>query len=191
MLILKNKYYLYIENTRTFNLKLIKVKNKFVIIYRNNKKQEDIRALKIFRLECKRRSIAFFIANNVKLCRKVKADGLYISAYNKSLNSLFLKTVDFSIIGSAHNFREIALKRRQGCDKIILSRLFKTDYLKKTSFFGIVKFNLIIKNLGASFIPLGGIRYKNLGKLKLVNSSAFAILSDIKKKPANIINRLF
>jgi len=104
---------------------------------------------------------------------------------------LFLKTVDFSIIGSAHNFREIALKRRQGCDKIILSRLFKTDYLKKTSFFGIVKFNLIIKNLGASFIPLGGIRYKNLGKLKLVNSSAFAILSDIKKKPANIINRLF
>ena len=49
MLILKNKYYLYIENTRTFNLKLIKVKNKFVIIYRNNKKQEDIRALKIFR----------------------------------------------------------------------------------------------------------------------------------------------
>jgi hypothetical protein len=30
-----------------------------------------------------------------------------------------------------------------------------------------------------------------LGKLKLVNSSAFAILSDIKKKPANIINRLF
>jgi len=40
-------------------------------------------------------------------------------------------------------------------------------------------------------IPLGGIKYTNLNKLKLVRSDSFAILSEIKKKPAKIINRLF
>ena len=49
MLILKKKYYLFIENTREFNLNLIKIKNKFNIIYRNQTTKEKIQDLKIYR----------------------------------------------------------------------------------------------------------------------------------------------
>ena len=42
-----------------------------------------------------------------------------------------------------------------------------------------------------NLVPLGGIKLSNLNKLNLVKSNSFALLSEIKKKPANIINRLF
>ena len=40
-------------------------------------------------------------------------------------------------------------------------------------------------------IALGGIKEKNLNHLNSVFGEGIALLSEIKKKPANIINRLF
>ena len=60
------------------------------------------------------------------------------------------------IIGSAHNFAEIHTKLRQGCRKIILSRVFETNYVNKKTFYGITKFNLITKHFKNYFIALGG-----------------------------------
>ena len=114
-----------------------------------------------------------------------------ISSYNKefvNINKKFGKK--FEIIGSAHNFREISIKRKQGCKTVILSRLFKTDYNYKNSFLGITRFNLMTKNLMRNFIALGGIKSKNLMKIKMLNCEGIALLSEAKKKPA-IIRRLF
>ena len=41
MFILKNKYFLIIESIKDIDLKNIKKRNKFFIIYRNNKKNEN------------------------------------------------------------------------------------------------------------------------------------------------------
>ena len=97
---------------------------------------------------------------------------------------------NINVIGSAHNYKEIDQKIKQKCKTIILSRLFKTSYKNKVSFYGLVKFNLISKKYLVNLIPLGGIRNSNLLKLNLVNSNGFAIYSEIKKKPA-ISSRLF
>ena len=75
----------------------------------------------------------------------LKADGLYISAYNKSFRCLFLKNSKYSIIGSAHNAAEIQFKIKQGCKHILLSRLFKVSYDSNDNFLGIVKFNNFCK----------------------------------------------
>ena len=85
MLVFKKKYYLFVENTREFNLNLIKIRKKFNIIYRNQTTKENIEKIKIYRRNCKKNGINFYIANNTSLLSKVKADGLYISAYNKNL----------------------------------------------------------------------------------------------------------
>ena len=81
----KNNYYLYIENTQILDLNLIKIRNKFIIIYRNIHKKEELNQLFKFRLKCKQKGIKFFIANDIKLSMRIKADGLYLSAFNKSL----------------------------------------------------------------------------------------------------------
>ena len=83
-----------------------------------------------------------------------------------------------------------ALSKHKGCEVIILSRLFKTNYAGKEDFYGPIKFNLINKKYTINLIPLGGIKNSNLLKLNLINSNSFAIFSEIKKKPA-IANRLF
>ena len=98
--------------------------------------------------------------------------------------------LQFEIIGSAHSFREIRKKIIQGCNSILLSKLFLVSYDKKASYLGVIKFNNY-QNIFNNLIPLGGIKLKNLNCLSMVNSKGFALLSEIKKKPANIINRLF
>jgi len=184
MFIIKKNYYLYIDNTKSIDLNLIKKNSKIVIIYRNYKKKEKIDLIIRFRKICKTKNIKFLVANNVKLVKITKADGLYISAYNNNIYK------NIYTIGSAHSFSEINQKIKQMCKVIILSRLFKTQYRNKKGFFGILKFNLINQKYKYNLIPLGGINNSNLLKLNLIKSNGFGILSSIKKKPV-ITNRLF
>ena len=191
MLILKKKYYLFIENTRDFNLNLIKIKNKFNIIYRNQTTKERIQDLFIYRKNCRKNGVNFFVANDIKLLSKINADGLYISAHNKGLHTNNYSKRGFKIIGSAHNQRELDLKIKQGCSVIIFSRLFETSSPNKTGHLGVQKFNILSLRSKAELVPLGGINIKNLSKLNTVLAQSFACLSAIKKKPAKFINRLF
>ena len=191
MFVIKNKYFLIIENIKDIDLCNIKRTNKFVIILRNNKINQDLNKLKKFRIACKSKSIKFYIANNLKLATLIHADGIYLSSYNKSFKALNLKKSNFKIIGSAHNAREIFFKLKQGCCHILLSKLFSVDYSKGSSFLGVIKFNKYINTISKRLVPLGGIKTYNLNCLKTVNCEAFSILSEVKKKPANIINRLF
>lgn len=191
MFVLKNKYYLFIENTRDFNLNLIKIRNKFNIIYRNINIPNKIKDLLKFRNSCKKKGINFFIANDTKLLSKLNADGLYISAYNAKLSLNIYSNTKYEVIGSAHNQKEIDIKMKQGCETIIYSRLFQTNYNNKKGYLGVVKFNIISLRSKQNMAPLGGINEKNLNKMNIVKCNSFACLSAVKKKPANIINRLF
>ena len=190
MFISKNNYYLYIENTQTLNLSLLKKRNKFIIIYRTNGKLENIQHLRRFKRECSKRAIKFYVANDLVAAIKCKADGLYISSHNKKYYHGEFLNKTLKIIGSAHNLREIQQKKVQRCKNIVFSRLFNTNYQNKLDYLGIVRFNLRKLSFNTELIPLGGIRHKNLNSLKLVKSDSFALLSELKKKPA-IIRRLF
>ena len=191
MLVLKKKYYLFVENTREFNFNLIKIRNKFNVIYRNQDHKESIENLICFRKNCKRNGINFYVSNDTHLLFKLQADGLYISAHNKDLLLNGYAKKGFKIIGSAHNQSEIAMKVKQGCEAVIFSRLFQTKYPFKKGHLGIQKFNIISLRSKTELVPLGGINDKNLCKMKTVISKSFACLSAIKKKPAKVINRLF
>ena len=186
MFIIKTNYYLYIENTMSINLDHLRKNKKITIIYRNNGILENRTKLNAFKKKCKIKDFKFYIANNHKLAKSCKADGLYISSHNKKNYRLF----NNNLIGSAHNFKEIYEKIKQGCNTVILSRLFKTSYENKKNFLGVTKFNLIKKNYFIDLVPLGGITRNNLLKLNLVMSKGLCLLSEVKKKPT-ISNRLF
>ena len=186
MFAFKKNYFLILKNTKDLDIKNIKKKNKFNIIYRNYKIEEKIIDLLNFRKSCKVRGINFFVANNLNLCRILKSDGIYISSSNKNF---YPNNLNIDIIGSAHNIKEIFKKRKQRCRIIILSKLFKVDYDPSSNFYDITKFNQTIGQ-NKEIIPLGGIKLSNLNKLKIIKSDGLAIMSEIKKKPA-IIRRLF
>ena len=191
MVILKNKYFLIIENIKDISLENIKKRFKFNIIYRNNKKLEDLHRLRVFRKECKSKDIKFFVANDYNLSSKLKADGIYLSAYNKDLKYLNYMKSNFVIIGAAHNIKEINLKIKQGCKYILLSRLFQVSYKPEMNYLGINKFNFYASNIFKKIVALGGINTSNINKMKIVNCDSFALMTEIKKKPAKIFSRLF
>ena len=182
MVIIKNYYYLYIEDLLQIDFINSKYNKKINIIYRSKKKEKIYNILKL-RQKCKAKKFKFFIANNERLAKICKADGLYISASNKKryYNNL-------AKIGSAHNIKEINEKISQNCKTVICSRLFSTKC--KKGFLGVPKFNLLTINTKVSLIPLGGINFQNLLKLNIVKCEGFACLSVLKKKPA-ISSRLF
>ena len=184
MIIIKKKYYIYIENITELNVDSLKTNKKIHVILRNIKNNKINEIIK-FRKKCNNKKIKFYIANDLRVVNKCNADGLYISAYNKK--KYF---PNINKIGSAHNIKEINEKIRQGCKEIIFSRLFKTNYINKKGFLGVIKFNLLNLAFNKNINPLGGINNKNLLKLNLINSQGFAVLSAVKKKPS-IATRLF
>ena len=191
MFAIKNKYFLIIENIKDIDLRNIKLINKYIIIYRNSNKIHNIDKLIKFRRYCKSKKIDFYVSNDEKLTSDLRADGLYISAHNINLRLTKLKKSNYKIIGSAHNVKELNIKILQGCSSIIFSRLFEVSHPFKKNFLGIIKFNLFKLSRKENLVPLGGINLSNLNKLKMVKSNSFALLSEVKKKPAKLFNRLF
>jgi thiamine-phosphate pyrophosphorylase len=171
------KYYYFIDK---FNINEIKNLNKKVnIIFRNyqtNYKVDNIKELKIF---CKKTNRKLFLANNINLAYKLKLDGIYIPSFNKTFNILKYNTKNFEVLGSAHNFKELIIKKKQRVKTIFISPLFKSP--KNNKYLDIYRFNIYSKFFSKNVIALGGIRKYNLKKLNMLNCKGFAAITFFKK----------
>ena len=167
-----NKYY-FISKFDTNNIN--KQDKQTIIIYRNyTALSTDEKLILKIKKYCKKKTIKFYLSNNVKLAIKLNLDGAYIPSFNKKLDHLsYSLKKKFEIIGSAHNLKEIRLKEKQKVKKIFLSSLFK----KNKNFLGINKFRLLSKHTKKEIVVLGGISYKNKKKLSLINQKDFAGIS--------------
>ena len=124
-----NKYY-FINNFDTNNID--RQDKQTIIIYRNySAKIIDQTLILKIKKYCKKKLIKFFLSNNVKLAIQLDLDGAYIPSFNKSLKHLsFSRKKNFEIIGSAHNLKEIRLKKIK-----MWKKFFYPLYLKKIKIF--------------------------------------------------------
>ena len=123
---------------------------------------------------CKRKGIKFYLSNNIKLAIRLDLDGVYIPSFNKNFNHLnFSLKKKFTIIGSAHNIKEIRIKEVQKVENIFLSSLFK----KNKNYLGLNKFKLLSKLTEKKIVALGGISKQNIKSLQLLNNFEFAGIS--------------
>ena len=148
---------------------------KTTIIYRNYTSENiDENLVLIFKNLCKKNSNKFLISNNIKLAMRLNLDGVYIPAFNKNTTHLsYSFKKGFSILGSAHNYKEIKIKEKQHVQEIFLSSIFK----KNKNFLGINKFKNLTKQTSKIVIALGGISNKNFKKLRLTRCKGFAGIS--------------
>mgnify|MGYP001332146638 CR=1 FL=1 len=152
------------------------------VIYRNySKDNRSIELVKIAKA-CKKKKYQFFVSNDIKLALKYKANGIYIPSFNKSERFQNLEKKNFTILGSAHNQKEIHEKTLQNCKIIFLSPLFNVE--KSKYYLDICKFNFLTLSNKSNFVALGGINLKNIKKLKMLHAKGFAGISIFKKKPA-------
>ena len=165
------KYY-FINKFDTNNID--KQDKQTTIIYRNYSTKIDPSLILKIKSYCKKKSIKFYLSNNIKLAINLNLDGVYIPSFNKSLKHLaYSYKRNFKIIGSAHNLKEIRIKENQNVTKIFLSSLFK----KNKNFLGINKFKILSKLTKKNIVILGGISSNNKRKLSLLDQTDFAGIS--------------
>ena len=173
---LKSIYY-YIDK---FNRDEIYKLNKSVnIIYRNYSNRFNNKEILQLVAFCKKQRRKVYISNNLKLALKFNFNGVYIPAFNQTLNYKNIPKKNFEIIGSAHNIKEIINKETQGCTKILLGPQFKTK--KNRHYLGVTKFNLVKLNTKKDVISLGGINEKNIKKINLCSVKGIPGITWIKK----------
>ena len=172
---LPTKYY-FISSFNTNNIK--QYDKGTVIIYRNYSSIKlDINKILKLKNYLKKKGHKFLLSNNIKLAIKLGLDGAYIPSFNKEFSHLSYSTnLNFIILGSAHNLKEIRIKELQKVQSIFLSSLFK----KNNNFLGINKFKIFSSYTKKNIIALGGISKKNFKKLSLLNISSFAGISYFK-----------
>ena len=165
------KYY-FINKFDTNNID--KQDKQTTIIYRNYSTKLDPSLILKIKRYCKKKSIKFYLSNNIRLAIKLNLDGAYIPSFNKSLKHLaYSYKRNFKIVGSAHNLKEIRIKENQNVTRIFLSSLFK----RNKNFLGINKFKLLSKLTSRNVVMLGGISNKNIKKFSLIGQSDFAGIS--------------
>ena len=132
------KFFIFLDE---YNNEIFKNKNINIgIIYRNHNDKKRANKLVKIAQACKLNRFKLFVSNDYKLALKVRADGVYIPAFNKTRKFLNIEKKNIMIVGSAHNQNEIKLKISQNCSAIFLSPAF---YVKKSKkFLGLHKFNI-------------------------------------------------
>ena len=169
------KYY-FINTLDTNNLG--KQDKSTIIIYRNYVSQKkDISKILKLKNFLKRRGNKFFLANDFKLAQKLRLDGVYLPSFNKKFDHLcYSRMVNFDVIGSAHNLKEIRTKELQKVKTIFISSLFK----KNKNFLGLNKFKILNRYTKNEVVALGGISKKNIKKIKLLNITGIGGISYFK-----------
>jgi len=154
---------------------LINLNKNISFIWRNKDKETSINTLIKLRNFCKKNQRNFYISNDVKLAKRINADGVYIASSNKNLNlkGMGLKK-KFKILGSAHNLWEIKIKELQNIEEIFLSPLFKEKTNPQLNIYKYLKLRRITKMRD---ISLGGINSKNIKKLNMIKPFGFAGIS--------------
>ena len=172
---LLTKYY-FINTFDTNNLQ--KQDKETIIIYRNYT-SANISINKLLKLKnfLKKKGNKFLIANNFKLALKLRLDGVYIPSFNNRFSHLAYSTFsNFTIIGSAHNLKEIKVKELQRVQSIFISSIFK----KNKNYLGLYKFKILRKYTKKKVVALGGISKRNIKKVRLLNISSIAGISYFK-----------
>ena len=172
------EFFTYVDSLNQENI--IKLDQKVQIIFRNYKEVFKNQELKNFVKFCKKQKRKIYLSNNVKKAKDFGFDGVYIPSFNKLLRNYKLGIKrNFTTLGSAHNIKDLLIKKKQNIDTIFISPLFKNK--KNKSNLGIIKFSLMSKNSNNKIIALGGINKNNKNLLSLLNINGYAAISYFKK----------
>ena len=144
------------------------------LIYRNYSDKLKINILEELRFYCRKKKIKFFLSNNYKLALKLKLDGVYLPSFNRDLRHLnYNIKKSFTILGSAHNVKEVRFKELQNVELIFISSIFK----KNKNYLGLYNFKKLSILSKKKIIALGGISNLNKKKLRLLNCYGFSGIS--------------
>jgi thiamine-phosphate pyrophosphorylase len=184
-----NFYFFTSKLTEENKKSIIKFKNISIIYDHNDTSNHYENLIKIIKFS-KEKKIKIYFKDDIKKAYKLNFNGVFLSSSNKKisiLNNNFSKKNNFKIIGGAHNQREYFLKKKQGCNDIFFSPIFKNNKYSQNRILKVCKFNLIANEWKCNLFALGGINSSNLKKVFMTKSKGIGFISFVNdpkiKKP--------
>ena len=148
--------------------------NNTAIIYRNYKSKLNLNEIIKIKNYCSKKRIKFYLSNNFKIALKLGLNGAYIPSFNKTFTHLNYEIKkSFTILGSAHNVKEIRIKERQKVSLIFISSIFK----RNKNYLGTYNFNSLKNLTKKDVVCLGGISKFNIKKVSRFNCFGIAGIS--------------
>ena len=177
------KYYIFVsELNETIKNNLLNIYKPNLILNFTISEQNSLKLAKCIIKFCKDHHIPFYILNDIKIAKQLKAHGLFISANNRRIGLSLFQNIKFNLIGSAHNQFEYFVKHRQNCKTIMLSPIFYNNKYSQNQILNPIKFNLISLNWKTNVCALGGIDKTNIRKINLTKAMSIGVKSWMYKR---------
>lgn len=140
--------------------------NSAIIIreYDLNFKEKLDFARKILKIT-KLKNIKVFVGKDVKLAKKIKADGIHFSDLDKNIKLAKIPK-NILVSYSCHNEKSLALARKIKADLVFLSPIFKTESHPNQKPIGTYLLRKFARQNELPTYALGGINDKNVKLLK-------------------------
>ena len=162
-------------------------KNSAIIIreYDLDNNAREIFAKKIIDLT-KDLGFKIIIGKNFELAKKLKADGVHFSDFDKLPIKILKKTnftKNFIFSFSCHNYKSILRARKKGFKMIFISPIFKTNShleAKNLGLRNLAKISLKTKNstyCQTSLYALGGINCQNISAIRKLTLAGFGAIN--------------
>ena len=183
-ILLKNDLYLITNEKQDLILDIENLLIGGVKIIQHRFKDKDdsnnIEKAKTIRRLCNTHKALFIVNDRVDIALACEADGVHLGQNDLDLISA-RKILGFSkIIGiSANNEQDIKNAIQNGCDYLGIGPVFQTNTKKDKKPLGIDKLKVLTKDIKIPWYAIGGIKDKNISKLKENNINKVAIISDI------------
>ena len=140
-------------------------------------KEREVFAQKISNL-ARNRGLKILVGKDLVLAKKIKADGVHFSDFDKLPFSL-LKPRSFIFSFSCHSLKSFLGSQRLKPDMIFISPIFPTSSHKETKSLGLqCLIKIITKNRNALPIyALGGVNSTNIKSLKKLGLAGFGAIN--------------
>jgi len=176
------KYYIFVDElNETIKKNVLKFTKPSLVLNFKILKESSLILAKNIIAYCKNHHIPFYILDDVKIAKQLKAHGIFISANNKNISLSLFSNIKFELIGSAHNQFEYFIKQKQSCKTIMLSPIFYNNKYSQNQILNTLKFNLVSLNWKNNICALGGISSENIKKIKITKVKSIGIKSWINK----------
>ena len=141
-------------------------KHKVNILQYRNKTQDEKRKLEeatqLLKLS-KRYNTLFIVNDDVKLCKKIGADGVHLGQNDVDIHTARSQLGEKFIIGvSCYNNIELAIEaENNGADYIALGAIFKSSTKPNAAYCSLSKIQNIKSSINIPIVGIGGITFEN------------------------------
>ena len=160
------------------------------VIVRERDSAEQEKLLRRLMPLCRRRGIALIVANDVRLCLRVGADGIHLAEKTLSAGHRRLLSTRrrwrrrIAITASAHSEHAVLNACTLGVDAILIAPIFATGSHPGSPSLGTIRFAALVEHSKRHagdriIVALGGVTSQNANRLIAAGASGFAAIESL------------